>query len=127
MNARLVSYKEGNPDLTFFLNPSGTGIGRDAGNLVQLVSSEVSRRHAVLQQIENDWHIQDLGSKNGIIVNGKRVRKASLKKGDTVTIGPFSLAFEIDPPGSRCKPVHVLEMTSTVNQRTMFASKLPKQ
>lgn len=125
MQARLVTYKDGGPDLTFFLDPAGTRIGRDAGNIVQLVSPEISKSHARVRRVEKGWCIQDLNSRNGVFVNGKQVRETFLKHGDTVAIGPFTLVFETDAPGSHCRPVHIIDMTSKADNRTIAAPKRP--
>ena len=125
MHARLVAYKDGKPDLSFVVDPAGTGIGRDAGNLIQLVSPEVSKRHARLQQTDSGWQLQDMNSRNGVFVNRRRVRETFLKNDDTVTIGPFSLVFETGPHDSQCKPAHVIDMTRKAEMVTMFTPKRP--
>jgi pSer/pThr/pTyr-binding forkhead associated (FHA) protein len=51
-------------------------------------SRMISRKHCALVQINNTLVIRDLGSTNGVRVNGHRVRKeAPFRPGDTVTIG----------------------------------------
>lgn len=68
-------------------------VGRDAGCAVLLDGSDVSRRHAVLRKpaLEHEKTgvitIADLGSHNGVYVNGSRVMEASLGLGDVVRIG----------------------------------------
>jgi len=68
-------------------------VGRDAGCAVQLDGADVSRRHAVLRKpaLEDEKTgliiIADLGSHNGVHVNGRRVIEAPLGIGDVVRIG----------------------------------------
>lgn len=51
-------------------------------------SRKVSRKHCCIAQVNNQFHIRDLGSMNGVRVNGKRIEKVSpLKPGDAVAIG----------------------------------------
>jgi pSer/pThr/pTyr-binding forkhead associated (FHA) protein len=42
------------------------------------------------------WLIADLGSTNGIKVNGRRVDRAQLEPGDRITLGLTELTFELD-------------------------------
>ena len=51
-------------------------------------SQKISRRHCCLVQVDNAYYIRDLGSMNGIWVNGKRVsRESPMQLGDKVQIG----------------------------------------
>jgi FhaA, N-terminal domain/FHA domain len=68
-------------------------IGRSRDCDVQLADSNVSRRHAELRQEGASYWIVDLGSTNGIEVNGKRVKRAKLRSGDTITLGSTKVTF----------------------------------
>jgi hypothetical protein len=54
----------------------------------------VSRRHAELRRQDDTWIVTDLGSTNGVKVNGRRVEHAVLKPGDEITLGLSRLSFE---------------------------------
>lgn len=56
---------------------------------IQLNSKKVSRRHCCLAQVEDYLIIRDLGSTNGIWVNGTRVPEGKLVPGDELVIGNF--------------------------------------
>lgn len=56
----------------------------------------ISRRHAELRPHGDDWTIHDLGSTNGIKVNGRRVRDATLSHGDRITVGVTDLTYELE-------------------------------
>ena len=56
----------------------------------------MSRRHAEVRRDENGWHLVDLGSTNGVKVNGRRVDQMALGPGDRVTIGLTDLTFELE-------------------------------
>lgn len=56
----------------------------------------ISRRHAELRPRGDDWTIHDLGSTNGIKVNGRRVREATLSHGDRITLGVTDLTYELE-------------------------------
>ena len=63
--------------------------GRHAECDVQLHSKKVSRRHCCLAQVEDYLVIRDLGSTNGVTINGKRVIEGELREGDELTVGNF--------------------------------------
>jgi pSer/pThr/pTyr-binding forkhead associated (FHA) protein len=56
---------------------------------VQLNSKKVSRRHCVLAQVSDYLVIRDLGSTNGVRINGERVAEGKLRPGDELQIGNF--------------------------------------
>lgn len=56
---------------------------------VQLNSKKVSRRHCALAQVGEYFVVRDLGSTNGIWVNGQRVTEGKLQPGDELVIGNF--------------------------------------
>ena len=56
---------------------------------VQLNSKKVSRRHCVLAQVTDYLIIRDLGSTNGVRINGERVAEGKLRPGDELQIGNF--------------------------------------
>jgi pSer/pThr/pTyr-binding forkhead associated (FHA) protein len=56
---------------------------------VQLNSKKVSRRHCVLAQVNDYLVIRDLGSTNGVKINGERVAEGTLRPGDELQIGNF--------------------------------------
>jgi Protein of unknown function (DUF3662)/Inner membrane component of T3SS, cytoplasmic domain len=68
-------------------------IGRSRDCDIQLADANVSRRHAELRQEGASYWIVDLGSTNGVEVNGKRVKRAKLRSGDTITVGSTELKF----------------------------------
>jgi hypothetical protein len=68
-------------------------IGRSRDCDIQLADANVSRRHAELRQEGTSYWIVDLGSTNGLEVNGKRVKRAKLRSGDTITVGSTELTF----------------------------------
>jgi FhaA, N-terminal domain/FHA domain len=71
-------------------------IGRSRDCDIQLNDANASRRHAELRQEGASYWIVDLGSTNGIEVNGKRVKRAKLHDGDTITIGSTDVTFGRD-------------------------------
>jgi len=68
-------------------------IGRLAGSTIMINDQNVSRRHAELHVVGDDYELVDLGSTNGSKVNGQRVGRQPLFDGDQVTFGAISLRF----------------------------------
>lgn len=63
-------------------------IGRGADALVQIDDGLVSRRHAILTVVARGVLVDDLGSRNGVLVNGQRiVRQTALAHGDHIAVG----------------------------------------
>jgi DNA-binding winged helix-turn-helix (wHTH) protein len=76
------------------LHPGENVLGRDPGGTITLDSPSVSRRHARISVFEGHAIIEDLQSKNGTYVRGRRVSAATrLSDGDDVLIGSVSLQF----------------------------------
>ena len=71
------------------------GRSRDCDCVVD--DHNVSRRHAELRRdSRGDWQIVDLGSTNGIKLNGRRVDATRLAPGDNVTLGSTHFVFDIE-------------------------------
>lgn len=69
-------------------------IGRSRECDLVLDDPNVSRRHAELRREDGGWVVQDLGSTNGIKLNGRRSRGGPLSPGDEITLGLSRLTFE---------------------------------
>jgi hypothetical protein len=76
------------------LGPEPVVIGRSSECDITVEDPNVSRRHAEVRREDGGWWIVDLGSTNGIEVNGKRVDRARLEPDDQVTLGRTELTFE---------------------------------
>lgn len=69
-------------------------------------SSKISRMHCVLVQVDANYFIRDLGSLNGVRVNGKRVvKEAMLVQGAEVTIGDLQYQFHANVQPAPRMPV----------------------
>lgn len=66
--------------------PSDLYIGRSEENDIVYSAPMISGRHAVLHYNGTSWSIRDLGSRNGIYVNGYRIREMKLDLGDVIDI-----------------------------------------
>ena len=77
----------------FGLGPGMTVLGRLPECEITLTGAAVSRRHARIQQEGQRWTINDLGSTNGIRVNGQDVQVSEIKPGDRVEVGDITFSF----------------------------------
>ena len=73
-------------------------IGRSKECDIQVSDPNASRRHAELRREGDAFWLVDLGSTNGLDVNGKRTQRAKLVDGDRVTIGTTELVFNREGP-----------------------------
>jgi predicted component of type VI protein secretion system len=79
--------------------PRGATIGRSRDCDIVLDDAGVSRRHAELRpEASATWTIEDLGSTNGVRVNGATVAGAHpLRTGDRIGMGSTEMTFEVTP------------------------------
>jgi len=74
-------------------------IGRADSNQLVFNDPQVSRLHAQLRIIDGAFHIFDLDSSSGTLVNGKLVHQAVLFPGDVIDIGDVTLVYGQESPG----------------------------
>jgi Protein of unknown function (DUF3662)/FHA domain len=82
----------------FAIGPGGAVIGRSRECDIVLGDANVSRRHAEIRPSGEGWSISDLGSTNGVKVNGRLVdsgRPEPLAPGDRVDVGTVDATFEV--------------------------------
>jgi pSer/pThr/pTyr-binding forkhead associated (FHA) protein len=91
---KLLETVDGNVIREHPLNGSLFRIGRNTGNELQPDDPSVSGNHATITLVPIDYLdnameviIEDLGSTNGTLVNGKRVKQQRLRHGDLLAIG----------------------------------------
>jgi hypothetical protein len=76
--------------------PSGGTIGRSRECEIVLQDSGISRRHAVLRPAGEGWELEDLGSTNGLLLNGRELRGSHpLSAGDVIEMGSTAIVFEL--------------------------------
>ena len=76
-------------------------VGRRSSCDIKLDFQNVSSHHCELELREGYWHIRDLGSSNGIKVNGERCSSKCITPGDVVTIAKhaFTIQYEVTGEG----------------------------
>jgi len=112
MPARLVALDEGS-DIS--LDRSMVVVGRHPLCDVRLDSLRISRHHCCMTQDKEEVVVRDLGSTNGIRINGERVERGRLRTGDELSIAHIRYRLEngvaqemtlADPNGSMLKGMH---------------------
>lgn len=68
-------------------------VGRTADNDLQIDSRLISRHHCQLISTGEHSVIEDLGSTNGVVVGGRRLKRHVLKDGDVVQLGAHALRY----------------------------------
>ncbi|HTY97620.1 MAG TPA: DUF3662 and FHA domain-containing protein [Solirubrobacteraceae bacterium] len=74
----------------------GGTIGRSRDCAIVLEDAGVSRQHAELRPDDDGWIVADLGSTNGVLLNGHRIRGPQpLQDGDRLELGSTEVVFEL--------------------------------
>lgn len=73
-------------------------VGRSSSCVICLkkctgVDSTVGREHLTISESEEGWMVEDMGSRNGMYKNDKKVQRALLKAGQTIRFGCCSMVF----------------------------------
>jgi hypothetical protein len=80
---------------TFNLSGERTVIGRSPSSDVRVPDSFVSQCHAVVTRQGQRMMLEDLGSRNGTLINGQTVSAPrALRHGDVIGFGPVEIRFE---------------------------------
>lgn len=80
----------------FPLNQTVINIGRRVDNHLSIEDPRVSRLHAQIRAIKGQYVLFDLNATGGTFINGERIKKASLRPGDVVSLAGVLLVFGQD-------------------------------
>ena len=75
-------------------------VGRHSEAYVRLALPDISRRHCRLAFANQQWRVFDLGSLNGVFVNGERMQEAALYHGDRLQLGTVDFLVEYVAPAA---------------------------
>jgi hypothetical protein len=134
---RKLVVKDGSPAHEYaLLEP--TIIGRGESSTIRLDASKVADEHAKISRAGPNIFVEDLDTPHGITVNGKKVARWALKKGDLIGVGAVTLLYdEDDKPEPAPKPVEPpkpaksepapekKKSSTTSNTKVLPAIKLP--
>lgn len=115
MSKLIVYDQNGNVTGELRIDRERLKIGRRADCDLSLDHISVSGEHALITTIRNDSFLQDLGSTNGVRVNGRLAKNHHLQDGDEINIAIFNMKFQYEPwvvPDSSWVPT----LTRTIKQ-----------
>lgn len=95
-NARELVVKDlDGKTVTIPLDRDRITLGRSSANeLCYPDDAGLSRQHVAIERKEGQWQVEDLGSKNGTLLNGQRVERATpFRPGDRISAGHLTIEF----------------------------------
>lgn len=96
MNYRLIVQTASGGSQEYWFEHERLSIGRHSDNDLNLDDKAVSGHHAVITRDAADlFVIEDLGSTNGTLVNGRQIGRHALRLGDAIVIGRNTLRIEV--------------------------------
>jgi len=98
--ARLIVQSPDNPPREIKLSEATSTVGKASDNTVVVADGAISRKHAAIELRDGSYVVKDLGSLNGVFVNGRRVGQdgQSLKNGDEISLGRTKMVFRLVDP-----------------------------
>lgn len=78
---------------TYTLTREEVVLGRSSEADIQVDSTDLSRKHLALRREHSQYTVFDLGSRNGVYLNGVRIHSAVLYEGDNLQLGSVVLVF----------------------------------
>ena len=94
--ARIVVIPPDGDPKTYELDERIITVGRTPANHICITDGAASRKHCMIKTVGETYNLVDLGSANGTVVNGDRVKECELTDGDRIKIGKTVLAFKED-------------------------------
>ena len=94
-------FVQGSEQKNIVLNRTPFTVGRKVDKDLVIADPRVSRDHAQIMQDGHDFFIEDLGSKHGTFVNGERIQRQKLERGDRLEFGARDSAYILFNPGSQ--------------------------
>lgn len=118
-SATLVVRQGTQAGVTFPLTSDQVIIGREEGVDIVIQDAEVSRHHCQISWQANAFIVHDLGSTNGVFVNGVEITAPRpLQDGDTIRLGQTTLLFQSSVPAA---PVETREPAAEVVREVQAA------
>jgi sigma-B regulation protein RsbU (phosphoserine phosphatase) len=91
-------FVQGSEQKNIVLNRTPFSVGRKIDKDLVIADPRVSRDHAQIMQEGQDFFIVDLGSKHGTFVNGERIQRQKLERGDRLEFGARDSAYVLFNP-----------------------------
>jgi transcriptional regulator with GAF, ATPase, and Fis domain len=127
MAAKLIAIAGPLKDYQWELAADSLSIGRDLSNDICIPAGSVSRQHCRILRTDDGFTIEDLGSRNGTLINGSASAKHSLSHADKIAVGDSIFVFaaegqdyELSAPGIVEEPMGELTETSELRAEDAF-------
>jgi len=91
-------FVQGSEQKNIVLNRSPFTVGRKVDKDLVIADPRVSRDHAQITQEGMEFFLVDLGSKHGTFVNGERIQRQKLERGDRLEFGARDSAYVLFNP-----------------------------
>jgi len=91
-------FVQGSEQKNIVLNRTPFTVGRKVDKDLVIADPRVSRDHAQIMQEGQEFFIEDLGSKHGTFVNGERIQRQKLERGDRLEFGARDSAYILFNP-----------------------------
>jgi len=91
-------FVQGSEQKNIVLNRTPFSVGRKVDKDLVIADPRVSRDHAQIMQEGQDFFLVDLGSKHGTFVNGERIQRQKLERGDRLEFGARDSAYILFNP-----------------------------
>jgi len=123
--AQIAICRGDGPATRIELTKERIAIGRSRDEDIVLSDQWLSRRHAEVRFRDGEYYLQDLGSRNGTLLNGRRIEgEVQLVAGDVITLGEHRLVFDTaeaegDSDGARAFPAREISDVTTLGDATV--------
>jgi pSer/pThr/pTyr-binding forkhead associated (FHA) protein len=101
--ATLEIVKGPSEGLRIKLSPAGLILGRNPQCAIHLDHASVSRTHARIFLHDGAYYIEDLNSRNGVLVNGRRGTRIRLQNCDRIKICGYQFEFQEQSPSETAR------------------------
>jgi hypothetical protein len=81
---------------TIKVNKTVINIGRKSTNDIVIDDLRISRTHAQIRKFQSDYTIFDVGSTSGVYINGERTSHHTLRSGDVISLGGYTILFSYE-------------------------------
>jgi sigma-B regulation protein RsbU (phosphoserine phosphatase) len=96
----VLKFVQGSEQKDLVMTRTPFTVGRKVDKDLVIADPRVSRDHAQISQEGQEFFLVDLGSKHGTFVNGERIQRQKLERGDRLEFGARDSAYLLFNPGS---------------------------
>jgi adenylate cyclase len=124
--ARIVVNSGTPAALVFELKAGPNHLGRAKDSDISIPHESLSRRHARIDLERDSAQLVDIGSRNGVMISGRRVSHATLRHGDEFTCGSLRCLFLCAESAVETEPPVLIREIDPAQTRTDLAELLPR-